>query len=226
MRLICSAFVVISFASSFQAFAQLGSSDDYLTWSLKEAETIGRSTRKSANSSASAPAIRVMSTDRATFYQIRATLFTPEVLRASARFHQINNRLTNDQTRTLIAEAEASGDLVAMIEIDPAEGSGVVPLDWRVFLEKDGYVIGFEGAVAGIKSPELRRSPLFQGVFKRDYEYDVFWVRFPLLNENKKLIFDESASSMILTVGIYKSEARVSWPITPALRARIRSLSK
>jgi len=225
MKFNFSFVAAIVFASSIHVFAQAGSSEDFLAWSLKEAETIGKATRKSANSNASAPAIRVMSTDRATFYQIRATLFTPEALRASARFHQINNRLTNDQIRTLVAEAEVSGDLVAMIEIDPAEGSGVVPLDWRVFLERDGYVIGSEGAVPGIKSPELRRSPIFQGVFKRDYEYDVFWVRFPLLNEKKKPVFDESASSMILTVGIYKSEARVSWPITPALRARIRGLA-
>jgi hypothetical protein len=156
---------------------------------------------------------------------VRATVFTPEVIRASARFAQITNRLSSDETRALVAEAEKAGDLVMMIEIDPAEGSGVVPLDWRVFLQPGGFVPGSDGAVTGVKAPYLRDVKVFRGVAKRDYEYDVFWVIFPLVDKNGKPVFDNSVNSMELSVGIYKKEGKLTWPISPSLRARIKALA-
>ncbi|HEX2640367.1 MAG TPA: hypothetical protein VHL50_07345 [Pyrinomonadaceae bacterium] len=215
-------FVVFLCAAS--ALAQSGSSEEYLTWNLKQAEKIGQSTVKEGRSGSSFD-FRMMGQDKAYMYQVRATVFTPEVIRASARFAQITNRLSSDETRALVAEAEKAGDLVVMIEIDPAEGSGVVPLDWRVFLQPGGFVPGSDGAVTGVKAPYLRDVKVFRGVAKRDYEYDVFWVIFPLVDKNGKPVFDDSVNSMELSVGIYKKEGKLTWPISPSLRARIKALA-
>ena len=205
-------------------FATAEASEEYLTWTLKQAEKIGQSTVKEGRSGSSFD-FRIMGQDKAFTYQVRATVFTPEVIRASARFEQITNRLTAEDARAMVAEAEAAGHLVMMIEIDPAEGSGVVPLDWRVFLQPGGFVPGSDGAVAGIKSPHLRNMKIFRGVAKRDYEYDVFWVVFPLVDKNKKPLFSDSVASFELMVGIYKKEGKISWPISPSLRARMRKLA-
>ena len=201
-----------------------GQSEEYLSWNLKQAEKIGQSTVKEGRSGSSFD-FRIMSQDKAFTYQVRATVFTPEVIRASARFAQITNRLNADDAQALVAEAEAAGDLVMMIEIDPAEGSGVVPLDWRVFLQPGGFVPGSDGAVAGVKAPHLRNVKVFRGVTKRDYEYDVFWVIFPLVDKNKKPIFGDAVSSFELMVGIYKKEGKMTWPISPSIRSRMKALA-
>lgn len=216
------AFAVLPAWSQSNSYAP-GHSDEYLTWNLKQAEKIGQSTVKEGRSGSSFD-FRIMSQDKAFTYQIRATVFTPEVIRASARFEQITNRLNADDARALVTEAEAAGDLVMMIEIDPAEGSGVVPLDWRVFLQPGGFVPGSDGAVAGVKAPHLRNVKVFRGVTKRDYEYDVFWVIFPLVDKNRKPIFDDSVSSFELMVGIYKKEGKITWPIPPPIRARMKAI--
>jgi len=216
------AFAVIPVWSQSSS-ALPGHGEEYLTWSLKQAEKIGQSTVKEGRSGSSFD-LRIMGQDKAFTYQVRATVFTPEVIRASARYEQIVNRLSPDDARRLVADAEAAGDLVMMIEIDPAEGSGVVPLDWRVFLQPGGFVPGSEGAVAGIKAPHLRNMKVFRGVTKRDYEYDVFWVIFPLVDKNKPL-FGDSVSTFELMVGIYKKEGKIRWPISPSMRARINALA-
>lgn len=217
------AFAVLH-VSAQSNFASAGASEEYLTWTIKQAEKIGQSTVKEGRSGSSFD-FRIMGQDKAFTYQVRATVFTPEVIRAAARFEQITNRLSADDARKLVADAEAAGDLVMMIEIDPAEGSGVVPLDWRVFLQPGGFKPGNDGAVAGIKSPHLRNMKVFRGVTKRDYEYDVFWVVFPLVDENKKPLFDDSVTSFELMVGIYKKEGKITWPISPSMRARMKALA-
>lgn len=198
--------------------------EEYLTWNLKTAEKVGQSTVKEGRSGSSFD-FRLMGQDKAFTYQVRATVFTPEVIRASARAEQIRNRLNADDARALVEEAEAAGDLVFMIEIDPAEGSGVVPLDWRVFLQPGGFVPGSDGAIAGTKAPHLRNVKVFRGVAKRDYEYDVFWVIFPLVDKNKRPVFSDAVSSFELMVGIYKKEGKITWPISPSLRARLKALA-
>ena len=66
---------------------------------------------------------------------------------------------------------------------------------------------------------------MFRGVAKRDYEYDVFWVIFPLVDGNKKPLFEDSVASFELLVGIYKKEGKLTWPISPSLRARMKALA-
>lgn len=200
-------------------------SEEYLTWDLKKAEDIGQSTIKKGSSGKGFD-FRIMDQDKAFRYQLRATLFTPEVIRASARAFQIRNRLSADETRKLVKEAEDAGDLVMMIEIDPAEGSGVVPLDWRVFLQPGGFIPGSDGAVTGIKSPHLKNVTALRGVKSRDYEYDVFWVVFPLTDKNGRAAFNDAVQTIELFVGIYKKEGKITWQMPASLRERIKSLSK
>jgi hypothetical protein len=198
--------------------------EDYLTWTASQAENIGKSMRANGKAG-SAFDFRVIHTDHAINYKLRATLLTPEVIRATARLEQIRNRLSDEETRKLVSEAEAAGDLVVMVEIDPREGSGVVPLDWRVFLQPKGFKPGESGAVAGIKSQEFRKLKALAGVARRDYDYDVFWVSFPLVDESKKPLFADNLSELDLFVGIYNKEGRVSWRIPESVKQKMKMLS-
>ena len=95
---------------------QAGQDTDYLKWSPQQAQTIGRNMRKSGRVG-SKWTFRGLHTERASNYKLRATWLTPEVIRASARLEQIRSRLSDDATKALIAEAEAAGDTVIMVEI-------------------------------------------------------------------------------------------------------------
>ncbi|MFZ1700391.1 MAG: hypothetical protein WBO10_13460 [Pyrinomonadaceae bacterium] len=199
--------------------------ESYLTWSSSQAQKIGKSTRENGKAGGSFD-LRIISTNKAINYGLRATLMTPEVIRAAARVVQLRDRLTNVETRQLVARAEEAGDLVVMIEINPNEGSGVVPLDWRAILQPKDLVPGASGAVTGLKAPYLRKNQVLSGVVGRNYEYDVFWVVFPLVDENKKPLFAADVAEIQLLVGIYSSEGRISWKMPDSLRERMRTLSK
>jgi len=221
-------FILLSiagFLSLVNAQTSTSEKEPYLSWTASEAENIGKSMRDNGKVGSSWD-LRGIKTDRAINYKLRATLLTPEVIRAAARLEQLRNRLTDDQTRRLVADAEAAGDIIVMIEIDPNEGSGVVPLDWRVFLQPRGLKAGQTGAVTGLKSPQLRNVKALSGTARRDYDYDVFWVVFPVLDENNQALFADNLSQLELLVGIYKSEGRVVWQLPESIRAKIRSISK
>lgn len=218
--------LVIFFVLNVTLLAQLSSdSDAYLSWTASQAEQIGKATRTNGKVG-SAFDFRVINTDHAINYKLRATLLTPEVIRASARLEQLRNRLTNEQTKKLVEEAEASNDLIVMVEIDPREGSGVIPLDWRVFLQSKDYKDGSGWAITGIKRPELRNLKALAGVFKRDYNYDAFWVAFPLVNENQSSLIPSDIAEFELFVGIHSKEGRVVWRIPESITQKIKSLSK
>jgi hypothetical protein len=53
---------------------------------------------------------RIKSTEKSYNYKLRATWFTPDMIRASARYWQLRERLTDEQTRALVSEAESVGD--------------------------------------------------------------------------------------------------------------------
>ena len=219
------AFLVL-LLGSLPAAAQTtsGTKDDYLSWSAGQAEQIGKQMRENGKTGG-VFSFRGIHTDHAVNYKLRATLMTPEVIRATARLAQLTNRLTDDQTRAMVKEAEEAGDLIVMIEIDPNEGSGVIPLDWRAFLQPKALPAGAEGAITAIKMPELRRVKALAGVARRDYDYDVFWVSFPLLDANKKAAISPDLAEIQLIVGIYQSEGKISWRMPASVRDKIRSLS-
>lgn len=197
----------------------------YLTWTAAQAQQIARSTRENGKAGGTFD-LRIISTNKAINYGLRATLMTPEVIRATARVIQLRDRLADDETRTLVARAEEAGDLVILVEINPNEGSGVVPLDWRAILQPKGLLPGSPGAIGGVKAPYLRNNRALAGVFGRNYEYDIFWVVFPLVDAEKKPLFDANISEVQLLVGIYNSEGRISWKVPDSIREKIRRLSK
>ena len=197
----------------------------YLNWTADQAERVGKEMRKSGQVGKSLD-FRIIHTERAINYKLRATLMTPDVIRASARVEQFRNRLTDEQTRDLVEEAEAGNHLVVVVELDPREGSGVIPLDWRVFLQPAGLRLGDPGSIPGIKAPELRSVKALTGVYRRDYDYDIFWVTFPLVDKNGNATISSDVQEIELLVGIYGNEGRVSWKLPESLRDRITALAR
>ncbi len=222
----CIAFSIVIFSLSFAAAITNAQSDDaYLSWTAAQAEKIGKDMRVS-DRVGKAFDLRLINTDKAINYKLRATWITPEVIRASARLEQLRNRLSDRETIALVDEAEAAGDTVFLIEIDPREGSGVIPLDWRVILQPVGLKVGSPGAISGIKSPKLRKVKALSGVLRRDYDYDIFWVVFPLVDTDKKAIFAPETTQLQLLVGIYGNEANVTWNVPESIKAKTRRLAE
>lgn len=122
--------VTVSMSSARVAGAQpaAGASDVYLTWPASTAESIGRAMRATGRVGGFFD-FRVKSTNKSYNYKLRATWLTPDVIRATARLEQLRNRLSEEATRRLVVEAEGAGDTVVLVEIDPREGSGVIPRD-------------------------------------------------------------------------------------------------
>ena len=92
------------------------------------------------------------------YYELRGTLMTPEAIRAVARLEQLRRHLTDDETRTLVTEAEKIDGLVVYIELNPREGSGVIPLDWRATLRPKGAKDDSPLAIAGTEHSGIKAS--------------------------------------------------------------------
>jgi len=114
-----------------------GGRESYLTWNAKQAEDVGRSMYQTGRVGGFWDT-RMLKTERSYNYKLAATWLTPDVIKATARLAQLRRRLSDDETRSLVADALGAGDTVAMVEIDPREGSGVIPLDWESFLQPAG----------------------------------------------------------------------------------------
>ena len=87
------------------------------------------------------------------------------MIQASARFAQLRGRLSEEKIRSLVRDAESVGNAVFLIEIDPREGSGVIPQDWEAYLQvkgKGGKSIS-DNVVTGVKTPSLRDNVVFSG---------------------------------------------------------------
>lgn len=199
--------------------------EQYLSWTADQANNVGKSWRVNGRVG-SAFDLRVIHTEHSYNYKLRATLMTPEVIRATARLEQLRLRLTDEQTRELVREAESSGGLVALVEIDAREGSGVIPLDWRSSLRPKGANEDSPSVIGGTSVPSLRQVKALAGVSRRDYAYDIFWIVFPMSNTNGKLTWENLPDTIELVVGIYNKEGRVTWPVTEPLRQRFNSLKK
>jgi hypothetical protein len=161
--------------------------------------------------------LRVKSTNKSYNFKLRATWLTPDVVRAGARLIQLQERLSDAEAKALVAAAEAAADTIVLVELDPREGSGVIPLDWSAQLQPKGHVEG--PASRGSLMPRLRDLPVLKGVDKRDYAYDVFWVGFPLEREGAPL-FSHDDQEAELIVRIEGKEGRVTWPIPASIRNR------
>lgn len=160
--------------------------------------------------------LRITSTDRSINYKLRASWMTPEVIRANARLLQLTRGLSLAETDALVKEAESVDGAVILIEIDPREGSGVIPRDWQArFGPRSDEKFG---GVVGEKAPNLRDAPALASAARRDYSYDQFWVVFRLAGPDGKPLFAEVDEEAELVVRIYNKEGRVRWPIPHSVR--------
>lgn len=199
--------------------------EEYLTWSADQAVNIGKGWRVSGRVGGAFD-LRVIHTEHSYNYKLRATLMTPEVIRATARLEQLRLHLTDEQTRSLVKEAEQGNGLVALVEIDAREGSGVIPLDWRSSLQPRGSKSDSPKSISGTIAPSLHNVKALSGVARRDYAYDIFWVVFPLMDQNGSPVWANVPGSIELVVGIYNKEGRVTWTVSEPLRRRLSSMNK
>lgn len=193
------------------------SGDDYLSWTLEQVEQIARSTRRTGKVGSRFNE-RLLKTERAVNYELIATWMTPEVIRATARWHQLHKRLSDSETRQLVADAMGAGDTVFMVELDPREGSGVIPNDWETYLQRKGVGDAGGPSVRGVSTPRLRSLPALAGIDRRNYDYDRFWVVFPLTTVDGQAVFDPSVSEAELITRIYIQEERTYWPVPASVR--------
>ena len=195
-----------------------GGADDFLNWDAGKAHSIGDSTYEKGRVGGYFDT-RMLKTERSYNYKLAATWLTPDVIRATARLERIRLRLSVEQTRALVADAEAAGDTVVMVEIDPREGSGVVPNDWAAFLQPAGSK-DISRAVTGVNTPKLREVPALAGVRRRNYDYDRFWVVFPLKDASGEPLLS-LGGEIELVVRIYDKEGRVRWRVPDSVRQRL-----
>src|SRR5438094_702766 len=158
----------------------------YLSWTTNTIEAISKKFRVNGQVGGSFD-FRIRGTERAYNYKLRATWFTPEMIQASVRYWQLRERLSEEQTQALVAEAEAVGDTVVMVELDPREGSGVIPSSWLAIFRAKGSSVEAKGMAV----PAFRSVKALAGTVQRDYAYDVFWVVFPLVDEKGQAILPD-----------------------------------
>ena len=209
----------VALAAGTMLSAAQGADDSWLSWSAKRAESTGKEAYVQGRVGGMFDT-RILRTESSYNYKLAATWLSPEVIRASARFHQLTNRLSDDETKALVREAEAAGDTVIMVEIDPREGSGEIPTDWAAFLQtrvEDGVTAR---AVRGVDTPKLREAKALAGVMRRNYDYDRFWVVFPLTHPDGKPLFLPGDTQAELIVRIAGKEGRVRWSIPWELRTK------
>ena len=190
--------------------------EGYLAWSLDQSQRIAKGTRKTGKVGSRFHE-RLLKTERAVNYKLIATWMTPEVIRATARCLQLTKRYTVEQTRALVEDAGRAGDTVFMIELDPREGSGVIPNDWEAYLQPRGESVS-GASVPGTSVPKLRDVAALAGIEQRNYDYDRFWVTFPLTATSGKPVFSHDAAEAELIVRVYSQEEHTFWPVPDSVR--------
>jgi len=119
--------------------------DQYLGWNRNQSAAIGLQTYKRGRVGGFWDT-RGLDTDRPYNYKLAATWMTPETIRATARLTQLGSRLSDSATKALVAEAESVNGSVIIVEIDPREGSGVIPNDGKRFCSRrDGLSSRWRG---------------------------------------------------------------------------------
>ena len=197
-----------------------GAEDDFLQWGAKPAKAVALATRVTGQAGGSLD-LRVTGTDRSYNYKLRATWMTPQVIRAVARLQQLDKALTDDATRKLVKEAEDAGEIVIQVEIDPREGSGVIPNDWVAVLgPRTEQGAGYSRTVRGFSNPRLRDMPALAGGAPRDYSYEVFWVVFPARGEDGRPLFSPADKEAELSVRIHGKLGRVRWAVPDYIRGK------
>lgn len=208
--------VAVAVLAGVVALAQ-GEDESWLRWDAARAQAIGKAAYVEGRVGGIFDT-RLLKTERSYNYKLAATWLQGDVIRATGRTLQLAQRLSDDDARKLVAEASAVGDTVVMVEIDPREGSGVIPNDWSAFLQPATPRGAEARAVRGESRPELRDVKALAGVMRRNYDYDRFWVVFSLRHADGKPLFGPGDAEAELVVRIADREGRVKWPIPASLR--------
>lgn len=214
--ILCAAFALVAFGSA-------ETPEGFLSWTDKQAVEIGKSMRANGRVGGWFDT-RVIHTEHSYNYKLRATWLTPEVIRATARMHQLVEGMDDEKTMGLVEDAEGRGDTVILVEIDPREGSGVIPGDWIALLRRKSDEDS-GAAVPGVNRPELRSVKALSGASRRDYAYDIFWLVFPLVRPDGDPLFGDGDREAELVVRIQGKEGRVSWSIPRSIRERSREIA-
>ena len=203
-------FALVAAASALQV------GDQYLSWTAGSAADVIEAMHENGRVGGFFDT-RLLSTNRSYNYKLSATWLTPEVIRAAARLAQLEGYLSDEATEQLVSDAKAAGDTVVLVEIDPREGSGVIPLGWRAFLRPKGNEMR---VVPGVSVPALRRARAMAGKLPRNYDFDRFWVVFPLHSSKGEPLFDAATPEAELVVRVYEKEGRVAWPVPASILTR------
>jgi hypothetical protein len=205
-------------ATALPAILRAATDDEYLGWTAKQAEAVGAVAYQRGRVGGFFDT-RGLKTERSTNYKLAATWLTADAIRATARLLQLRSRLSDAETRALVTEAEAVPGTVVMIEIDPREGSGVIPGDWSAVLQPKGAP---GPAVRGTLSGQLREVKALAGVLRRNYDYDRFWVTFPLTRQDGTPLFGSADRVAELVVRIVDKEGRVEWAVPGSVRTTLK----
>jgi hypothetical protein len=216
-----SCTLILFLCLSSASIAQQSQNQDYLSWTSRQAFNIGTKWRVAGRvgwGSRSNP----FSSENC-FYDVRATLMTAEAIRAAARLEQLRRHFTDAETQELVMEAEKIDGLVAIIEINPREGSGIIPLTWHAILQPKGAKEGSPLSILGINRPDLRQFRALTTVAPRNYDYDVFWVVFPMKDREGKSIWETPPETIEIVINIGEKHGRMSWRVNDSLRQRLLS---
>jgi hypothetical protein len=153
--------------------------------------------------------LRVTATDRSYNYKLRATWITSKAAVAAARILELSKGLTQAEAKEVVRQTAEPDSWLILVELDPREGSGVIPKDWsarfgpagRETAQVTGRRIGREGAWGTLVS-----------AFPRDYSYDVFLLAFPRTAEGAPVLRPSDAEAE-LAVRIYNKQGSVRWKI-------------
>ena len=190
----------------------LGAQEDFLKWDGKQARSIALGGRVTGQVGKSLD-FRITATDRSYNFKLRATWLTLSTIRALARLDQIARALSDAETQKAVASALAASDIVFQVEIDPREGSGIIPSDWVALLGPRREAAEPRRAVRGISNPKLRDYPALAAVAPRDYSYEIFWLVFPSTAEDGKPLFASTDREAELAVRIHGKVGKVKLPI-------------
>lgn len=194
--------------------------EDWLSWSVQRADGVGKAARVQGRVGGIFDT-RILSTNTSYNYKLAATWMSPEVIRASARKAQLTDGLSTEETKLLVAEAEIAAQTVVMVEVDPREGSGVIPNDWIAMLHPVSAQGQVGPGVRGHLDQKLREIRALTGTAKRNYDYDRFWLVFPLQREGAIDLVGSDTIQLELVVRISGKEGRVRWPVSAAARAML-----
>jgi hypothetical protein len=215
----CTLILLVSLCSA--SIAQQSQNQDYLSWTSRQAFNIGTQWRVAGRVGWGSRSNPFASEN--CFYDVRATLMTAEAIRAAARLEQLRRHFTDAETQELVMEAEKIDGLVAIIEINPREGSGIIPLTWHAILQPKGAKEGSPLSILGINRPDLRQFRALTTVAPRNYDYDVFWLVFPMKDREGKSIWETPPDTIEIVINIGEKHGRMSWRVNDSLRQRLIS---